>query len=425
MKKRFAVSAILLAALAVLAAPRPAEGSVAVSISFFHERLSPHGRWVVAGSYGDCWVPAGVAAGWAPYVDGQWYWTDYGWTWASLDPWGDLPFHYGTWVWADPYGWVWVPGTVWAPAWVTWAYTDAYIGWAPLPPSFVLAAGGYYGGPVVVSQRSYCFVPTRSFVGVNVASVRQAPGQNATILASATRSTRFTVSGGVVHVADPPPSRIERATGHRIERVSVARASTQPTTISAGGLARASRIAVAAPADERARVLHASARMPSKPDRAAASTRAAGAEPRHETHPPASVAEKPRHETHVSVSPAEKPRHEEAKPAHEQKTASTAESKRSTAHPAAPAQHRPETQVAHGSHERSVAPPPRTHEAAPRPAAKEAAPARESAPAGQAAKPQAAASHGQAPRPPAQKAPPPPKPKPPEKDKDKEHHQGA
>ena len=138
MKKRFAVFAILFAALAVLAVPRRAEGAVAVSVSFFHEQLSPYGRWVVAGSYGDCWVPTGVAAGWAPYVDGQWYWTDYGWTWASADPWGDVPFHYGSWAWADGYGWVWVPGTVWAPAWVSWAYTDAYVGWAPLPPSFVL-----------------------------------------------------------------------------------------------------------------------------------------------------------------------------------------------------------------------------------------------------------------------------------------------
>ncbi len=67
-------------------------------MSFFHDQLAPHGRWVAAGSYGNCWVPSGVAAGWEPYVDGQWVYSDYGWTWVSDDPWGDIPYHYGTWA---------------------------------------------------------------------------------------------------------------------------------------------------------------------------------------------------------------------------------------------------------------------------------------------------------------------------------------
>src|SRR6516225_5953860 len=85
-----------------------ASAAVAVSVSYFHDQLAPHGRWVVAGSYGNCWVPSGVAAGWAPYTYGQWDYSDYGWTWASNDPWGDIPYHYGTWAWVDGYGWVWV-----------------------------------------------------------------------------------------------------------------------------------------------------------------------------------------------------------------------------------------------------------------------------------------------------------------------------
>jgi hypothetical protein len=36
---------------------------------------------------------------------------------------------------SDPYyGWVWVPDTVWGPAWVGWREGGNYIGWAPLPP---------------------------------------------------------------------------------------------------------------------------------------------------------------------------------------------------------------------------------------------------------------------------------------------------
>src|SRR6266496_1683468 len=46
---------------------------------------------------------------------------------------------------SDRYGWVWIPGTVWAPAWVTWTYNDNYVGWAPLPPSIVFGSSGYSG----------------------------------------------------------------------------------------------------------------------------------------------------------------------------------------------------------------------------------------------------------------------------------------
>jgi len=34
-----------------------------------------------------------------------------------------------------------VPGRDWSPAWVTWRYTDAYCGWAPLPPGCGWSAG--------------------------------------------------------------------------------------------------------------------------------------------------------------------------------------------------------------------------------------------------------------------------------------------
>jgi hypothetical protein len=60
----------------------------------------------------EIWYPTSVRSGWAPYVDGEWVYTDYGWTWVSADPF-DAPFHYGTWVWVADYGWAWEPGYVW------------------------------------------------------------------------------------------------------------------------------------------------------------------------------------------------------------------------------------------------------------------------------------------------------------------------
>src|SRR5262249_59266520 len=127
------------------------------------------------------------------YWDGEWVWTDYGWTWVSYDPWGDLPCHYGSWTVVDSYGWAWVPGTVWAPAWVTWAWTSDSVGWAPVPPTLTLTASGYSGAPVVVASPRYVFVPTGQFVGVNARTVRIAPAQNAVLLRQAQTATRIGV----------------------------------------------------------------------------------------------------------------------------------------------------------------------------------------------------------------------------------------
>jgi hypothetical protein len=95
------------------------------------ETLAPYGTWQDDPRYGHVWQPA-VGIGWAPYVDGYWTWTPYGWTWVSSEPWS-WTFHYGRWV-LTVTGWVWVPGSVWGPAWVDWYWADGYIGWAPLGP---------------------------------------------------------------------------------------------------------------------------------------------------------------------------------------------------------------------------------------------------------------------------------------------------
>jgi hypothetical protein len=244
------VAAILFASLVAFLAPRPAAASWSVSISYFQERLSPYGRWVYTPAYGEIWYPTVVAATWQPYLDGEWAYTDCGWTWVSNDPFGPDPFHYGTWVWVDSYGWCWVPGYVWGPAWVTWAYTDFDIGWAPLPPSFVLSVSGYSGPAVTVASSAYVFVPTRSFVGTNVAQVRLSSGGNSTLLASAHRTTGFTVSSGLVRATDPPPSFVERRAGVKLSRTTLAahRLTAVPVTAAA---ARGGKLAIAAPRQER------------------------------------------------------------------------------------------------------------------------------------------------------------------------------
>jgi hypothetical protein len=235
----------LTAALAGCVATVSGPAAVNVQIGGFYDELAPYGRWVDC-SYGQCWVPARVATDWQPYSNGHWIYTEYGWTWVSADPWGGNPYHYGTWASIPVYGWSWVPGTVWAPAWVTWSYSNSYVGWAPIPPTVVFGASGYTGGPVVVSQTQYVFVPTNRFVGGNVRTVRMAPQESAQILRQTRPVTGFAVSGGIVRNTALPMETIERASGARIETRSVQAAGTAPRAVSAG----AARLAVVAPARE-------------------------------------------------------------------------------------------------------------------------------------------------------------------------------
>lgn len=115
-----------------------------VTQNYYYSALSPYGAWVEIPSYGWCWRPtvAVMDPYWRPYFHGgRWLYTDSGWYWQSSYSWGWAPFHYGTWYQSPVCGWVWAPGYTWAPAWVTWRYTDAYCGWAPLPPGCGWGAG--------------------------------------------------------------------------------------------------------------------------------------------------------------------------------------------------------------------------------------------------------------------------------------------
>ncbi len=143
------------------------------SYSYFYDSLAPYGNWINLDGYGPCWQPTVVVAnaGWTPYGDrGHWAYTDCGWCWVSDYSWGWAPFHYGRWFHNAHYGWCWAPDTVWGPAWVSWRYSDAYCGWAPLPPSACYRPGfgfTYYGRSVGFSFGFGLRVNSFTFVGMN------------------------------------------------------------------------------------------------------------------------------------------------------------------------------------------------------------------------------------------------------------------
>lgn len=132
--------------------PPPAPATAGVND--YQSQLAPYGSWIEVPGYGSCWQPSIAVTDplWRPYFNGgHWVYSDDGWFWQSDYPWGPVVFHYGRWLRASV-GWVWVPGYDWAPAWVCWRHTDAYCGWAPLPPAAVFKAGVglYFGGHVAL-----------------------------------------------------------------------------------------------------------------------------------------------------------------------------------------------------------------------------------------------------------------------------------
>jgi hypothetical protein len=198
--------------------PQPT-GDEGVDASTFDETLSPYGQWVDTGTGpndGRAWRPDPSVVGddFQPYATGgHWVYSDYGWNWESDYGWGWAPFHYGRWALTPSWGWVWYPGTVWAPAWVDWRFGGGYVGWAPLPP---------VGFAVVVQPwRPYwCFVPSNVFIYHDLWAYRL-PVDRIHSAYAATVPVHQAVSYGRARwYAGPPAPQIEHAVGRPVPRIA-------------------------------------------------------------------------------------------------------------------------------------------------------------------------------------------------------------
>jgi len=159
--------------------------------SYFYDELEPYGIWVSYNPYGYVWIPRYVGYNWRPYSQGHWVWTDYGWTWVSLERWGWIAFHYGRWGWDRRLGWFWVPDIVWGPAWVAWRWGDAHIGWAPLPPGVDFVPGRGFGSHRWdIPGHHWNFVQGRHFMDRSLDRRILPPERNGTII----DMTRFDVN---------------------------------------------------------------------------------------------------------------------------------------------------------------------------------------------------------------------------------------
>lgn len=109
----------------------------------YEYELSRSGRWSYMTEYGrHVWIPYSVNSSWRPYWNGRWVWTPhYGYVWTSYDSWGWVTHHYGRWHWDVGFGWYWIPGPHWSPAWVSWFWDNDYYSWCPM---------SYWNRPVIV-----------------------------------------------------------------------------------------------------------------------------------------------------------------------------------------------------------------------------------------------------------------------------------
>ncbi len=188
------------------------------AVADFDAPLSGDGGWVDVGSYGRCWRPREVAAGWRPYCEGHWMWTDCGWYWASDEPWAWACYHYGTWLDDPSEGWCWVPATEWAPAWVQWRAGEGYIGWAPCAPAGAVVAPGLFA---FVAVNHFGDSISRSSVVFNDAAIIR---QTAPVGGASPSREQREIGGRrqeVVVNTGPDVATVEKATGRKLTSVSI------------------------------------------------------------------------------------------------------------------------------------------------------------------------------------------------------------
>jgi len=102
-----------------------------------------------------------VAAGdpapvYMPYSNGSWVYTDAGWYFKAPTPQEEIVHHHGRWVYSPALGWIWVPGRVWAPAWVEWRENDTYIAWTPIPPGIYIVNNIIITPPIIEERYFVC-----------------------------------------------------------------------------------------------------------------------------------------------------------------------------------------------------------------------------------------------------------------------------
>jgi hypothetical protein len=116
--------------------PKPIQNLPEAVFYFAQNFGDSSGEWLWHDLYGYVWrpylndqrYPGGT---WQPYIWGNWAEYDGRLFWVPGEPWGWVPYHLGIWMWDKNRGWLWLPGSMFAPAWVTWDFYFGNLCWRP------------------------------------------------------------------------------------------------------------------------------------------------------------------------------------------------------------------------------------------------------------------------------------------------------
>jgi hypothetical protein len=179
------------------------------SYDVFYRRLQSGGHWFDDPTYGEVWQPdvATSDGNWRPYSDGHWAYTDQGWTWISNEDFGWATYHYGRWARRSDTGWIWIPGSRWAPAWVSWRESNDHVGWAPLPPEVAddsqTRVGGWVDNYYDVGPAAYSFVKIGDLSRPTYRDVILTPANNVELFSRTKNVTDIVYGGNIVAVNGP------------------------------------------------------------------------------------------------------------------------------------------------------------------------------------------------------------------------------
>jgi len=132
-----------------------------LSVSTFYI-WKPSANLAVGISAGE--TQAAPTPAYVPYTNGEWVSTTEGWYFKAPTPHEEIVHHYGRWMNSPSLGWVWVPGRVRSPAWVSWREDDNYVAWTPIAPSVYVVNNVIPEPQVEIVENNYVVVEKKYFV---------------------------------------------------------------------------------------------------------------------------------------------------------------------------------------------------------------------------------------------------------------------
>lgn len=185
-----------------------------VSYNDFYENLAPYGQWIEDPKLGYVWSPDADGNFRPYYTNGHWAMTEYGNTWISDYPWGWACFHYGRWTYDNYYGWLWIPGSNWGPAWVGWRYSDGFYGWAPLGPGYEFSSTY---GDYLCPNDWWVFIPCQYVYAGNYYRYWNGPRGNSHIISNSHFINNTYENNHITYVSGPRTKEIENITHQPVQ----------------------------------------------------------------------------------------------------------------------------------------------------------------------------------------------------------------